>query len=36
MFSEKFKENVAKEMKEKIETAIKTNTLEGYRKLDNE
>jgi hypothetical protein len=36
MFNEKFREGVAKEMKPKIEAAIKTNTLEGYRGLDKE
>jgi len=36
MFNESFGKTVAKEMLPKIETAIKTNTIEGYKKLDEE
>jgi len=36
MFNQSFGKTVAKEMLPKIETAIKTNTMEGYKKLDEE
>ena len=36
MFNESFGKTVAKEMLPKIETAIGINTIEGYKKLDEE
>ncbi|CFW92857.1 protein of unknown function (coil coil domain) [endosymbiont DhMRE of Dentiscutata heterogama] len=36
MYSQNFGKTVAEEMKPKIENAIKTDTLDGYRELDKE